>query len=308
MDVLILILAYQRPIVLRECVRTLFQNTKIKPRLVYLLDDNSDAPIKQALYNFAETTTAQGLPVNVVSNYINLGVGHQFQTVYRLIEQHDPEVALICESDYFWRNEYLEDIEAVFEASPYTIAIPGTDHADMYQPHKTHGEFPKLMIDDFGADLIARNHLYKPFKLSTKRGDIDVFGVSNSCGCQILHWKRIKQFIFEELGAERDYWDILKKGFHVGGDRSRASDAAMSGVHSFLWEKWAYYTVKEWHSDFFSKNFAYLNILPSISFHAANQGINGKLDPRLYPEGGSFPGVNAEGSFPQNYNDWKRNA
>ena len=301
MNILFVILSYNRPKVLQECLRSLYENTKIKPTLSYILDDCSEDWMKQALLDAAIKRTKAGTPINVLINNKNLGVGHQFQTAYSLIRQHRPDIACVIESDYIWRNEWLEDVVAVFEASPHTVAIAGMDHADMYQRHKTHGEFCKLMIEQQGKDIEARPFLYQPFNLETSRGPIEVFGVSNSCGCQILHWGRICQFFFENLRMEGAYWRGMDRGFHTDLDRSRASDAHMSGTHTSLWEVYA----KKQGIDM-TKHFGFLNILPSLSYHSANQGINGKLDPRFFPEGGEcFAGVNS-GTFPKDYNNWTR--
>ncbi len=303
MNILFVILSYNRPYVFQECQRTLFENTQIRPDLTYILDDCSERAMRKALTDFTISKTEAGTPINLLINNRNLGVGHQFETAYALTKQHEPEIVCFIESDYIFRNNWLEDVMAVFEASPHTIAIAGTDHADMYQKRKTDGEFCKLMIDQFGYDLASRPLLYKPFRLATQVGPIEVFGVSNSCGCQILHFGRIKRMLAEmkrEGFTESDYWRHMERGFHKGMDRQRASDAHMSGTNSFFWENWALYKQID-----IMKNFGFLNILPSISRHLCSQGINGRLDPRLFPEGTDFPGVNS-GTFPEDYNNWTR--
>jgi len=297
------ILTYKRPIALQECLRSLFNNTEIRPDLVYILDDNSGFNLQMAIDKTARDLTSQGVPTNFLINNVNMGVGHQFQTLYRLIEQINPRLAYIIEGDYYFRNEWNEDVIEMFELFPYTIACPMMDHNDMRLPEKFNHTFKDLMIEYFEKDIAGREYMYNfenPHVIQTSRGPMQYFGVSNSCGAQILHWKRIQEFFFQDLQMQSEYWEILKKGFHEGEDRSRASDAAMSCVHSGLWDEWAFR-----NSIDISKNFAYVNILPSLCYHACSQGLNGQLDPSVFPDGSAFPGVNS-GTFPQDYNNWRR--
>lgn len=301
MRLLYIILSYERPKALGECIRTALDNTAIKPDMMYILDDCSNPDLQHSLLNFAHTSHTHPFPINLVLNRANLGVGHQFQTAYNLIAQHNPDIVCIIEGDYFFRRGWIDDVCALFLAAPHTIAIPGCDHADMYQREKTHGSFVELMKEQYGEDVGNRNHMYDAFDLDTATGVMKVFGASNSCGCQILHWKRIREFLFQDLGAEAEYWKGMNRGFHVGLDRTRASDAHMSGTHTYLHYKWM---LKNGIDT--SKHFAYLNIADaSIAFHAANQGINGKLDPRFFPEGGCFKGVNG-GHFQKDYDTFSR--
>lgn len=302
-DIIFIVLTYQRPKVLGMCIDSLFNNTKIKPSETWILDDASDKDIQKSILEFSQHNS-QNTPIHTIFNGKNLGVGCQFERIFNLIKQRDPEIVCIIESDYIFRNEWLEDVCAVFDAAPYTVGIPGVDHADMYIRQKTHGEFIDLMVAQFGEDLKSREDLYKPFSLNTERGPIKVFGASNTCGCQILHWKRIKDLFFKNLNIEKDYWHWMERGFHKwGGERRFASDAHMSGTHSYYWDKWA-----QKNGIDTSKNFGYLNICDSaISVHLASQGINGKLDPRVFPEGTTFQGVNGD-NFPTDYKTWTRNA
>ena len=287
---------------MKESLRSLMSNASVKPQNLFLLDDCSDPKVQVGLAEFALNSRNAQTAIHLYLNGRNMGVGNQFQSAFNIVKQVDPDLVIVSESDYYYRAEWLSDVLSVFEFAPYTIAIPGMDHQDMRLPEKYNDIFSKLMIEQFGEDIKGRPFMYKPFDLITDRGNIKVFGVSNSCGCQILHWNRIKRFIFNGLGAEQEYWKHMERGFHVGLDRSRASDGHMSCVLSFLWEKWALKNNID-----ISKNFGYLNIADaSIAFHACNGGLNGQLDPEKFPEGGAFEGVNP-GTFPEDYNNWSRN-
>lgn len=170
----------------------------------------------------------------------------------------------------------------------------------MRLPHKTHGEFIKLMEGYFDNDVENRSSMYREYQLNTNRGLMNVFGVSNSCGAQFLNYRRIQELLFNDLNMEKEFWDNVYQACIAEGNRKQASDGLMSCTITYLWNLWA-----QKRGIDTSKNFAYVNILPSIAYHAANGGINGKLDPRFFPEGSCFEGVNS-GTFPQDYNNWTR--
>lgn len=282
---------FQRPKILAHSVNTLINNAHRPPDALWVFDDGSDKEIKRQLLEFSFTTP---FPTNILFHGKNLGVGWNFENIYNAIFQHEPDIAVIAESDYIWRKGWLEDVLAVFEASPHTLSIAGVSHPDMEDREKTHGQFPKLMIDQFGSDLLARDHLYKSFILHTSVGDIKVRGVSNSCGCLILNFKRLKEVFnyakaYPSLGgkylySKEIYLANLDRAFHKNGTGSRrfASDAHMSGVISMFAER----VMLDKGVDI-STNFGMLDIEDfSISQHicGGETSINGKI----VPEGSTF--------------------
>jgi hypothetical protein len=127
--------------------------------------------------------------------------------------------------------------------------------------------------------------MYIPFNIDTKNGPIKVQGVSNSCGCNILFWNRLKD-ILKSSNTWNLYWHWMERAFHKwGGEpwgRSRASDAHMTGTISYLWEKYAQVIGLD-----LSKNFAWLDICDyTIAQHVCGgqDSINGKI----VPEGSTF--------------------
>jgi hypothetical protein len=263
-------------------------NNSCPPNEAWIIDDGSEKQMKFTLLNFSIETSKAGIPIHFLSHGINKGIGHGFERVYNLIRQNDElDVACIIESDYLWRVGWLEDVLAVFEARPEVVCIAGTDHPDMYDRHKTHTTFPELMKEQFGKDLEAREHLYKPFEIETIEGKIKIQGVSNSCGCQIIHWKRLKQIITHLENASLiptgDYWKRMDRAFNKGithDTRANASDAHMSGTISMYSEMY----LKDTGVDI-TKNFGFVSICDySISQHICGGGVNG----RIVPEGATF--------------------
>lgn len=274
---------FNRPHILKYCLTTVFNNTNINPKDIWLIDDGSDMQTKNYVFNLC-VNSANSIPINLVSHAQNMGIGYSFERIYNLMRQDDDlDIACIIESDYIWRKDWLDDVINVFKNSPHTIAIAGTDHPDMYDRNKTHGIFPEIMKECFGEDLSARNNLYEPFFLN----GIQVQGVSNSCGCMIIHWKRL-QNIIQELEKNNkipigDYWKRMDRAFNknISHDtRKNASDGWMSSTISMYGEMY----LKMNNIDI-SKNFPMLSICDySISQHVCGGGVNGMI----VPEGSTF--------------------
>lgn len=283
MNISYYILTFNRPNILAQSIETLFSNTIIKPNEVWIIDDGSENHIKNTLFDFS-VKNSRTIPINLIMHGHNMGIGYSFERVYNLMKQNDElDIACIIESDYVWRKDWLDDILKVFKDSPYTIAIAGTDHPDMYDINKTHGIFPEIMKECFGQDLESRNYLYKEFDLN----GIKVQGVSNSCGCMIIHWKRLQNIIQElenhNLIPINDYWKRLDRAFHkkdTHNTRKYADDGWMSSTISMYGEKY----LKMNNLDI-TTNFPILSICDySISQHICGGGVNGMI----VPEGSTF--------------------
>lgn len=276
MNIAFYILTYNRPKVLQYCLQTLFGNTTIKPDEAWIIDDGSEAPLQRQLLESCIHNN-----INFMMSARNYGIGYSFERLYHLIWQNDDlDLACIIESDYIWRKGWLEDVCAVFEASPYTLAVAGTDHPDMYDRAKTHTTFPEIMTGIFGRDLFSRNSLYQPFDLVTPRGEIKVQGVSNSCGCMILNWKRLRLIIQElednNIISMRDYKRLMDRAFNKGithDTRKNASDGYMSSIVSMYGELFL-----DLHDVDKSKHFPFLSICDySVSEHICGGGVNGLI-------------------------------
>lgn len=268
-------LTYNRPTIASTSLNTLLMNTNLKPEEMWIIDDGSSADMQRSLLDFSHKYS-MNFPINLMLSGKNYGIGYSFERAYNVMRQCDADIVCFVESDYVWRKGWMEDVSAVFEASPWTVAIAGCCHPDMFDRKKTHGEFCKLMIDQFSEDLDSRPNLYQHFDLPTTRGGIKVQGVSNSCGCQIVHWGRLRKLL-GELDLENAYWQWMDRAFHKNGtgDRRYASDAHFSGTLSKFAENW----MKENNIDI-TRNFGFLDICDySISEHYCGGGINGLIVP-----------------------------
>lgn len=287
MNISFYFLTYNRPKILAESVYSAINNTSIKPNEAWIIDDGSLPNMQQALLEFS-LKYSDKFPINLLLHAKNYGIGYSFEKLYNLIRQNDElDIACILESDYIWRKDWLKDCIEVFKASEHTIAIAGTDHPDMYDRKKTHETFPGIFKECFGEDLKSRNDLYKPFDLDTESGKIKVQGVSNSCGCTVLHWKRLKETIKSLEQSKKieynDFWRRMDIAFNKDlpyGTRRNASDGWMSSTVSKYGEM-----NLELNNIDLSKNFPFLSICDySISEHICGGGVNGMI----VPEGQTF--------------------
>jgi glycosyltransferase involved in cell wall biosynthesis len=281
MEVTTILFTYNRPKVLQTCLHTLVNNTKVIPSSIFILDDGSEINLQKALLDLSYDLSQRYTPTHLFLAGMNRGIGFAFEEAYSIMRQSESDgVFFFCESDYWFRKSYLEDCLAVFEASPYTIGVAGTNHEDFYKSEKTDVVFPQIMKDIFGEDLMGRKYLFKDFILETNRGSVQVRGSSNSCGCMLVHWGRLKKLFkkypnFAGVGFESLYWKTLDRAFHKNGtgDRKLASDGHMSSLISYFGDKWI-----TWEGLDLTKNFGMLSISDfSISSHRAFGGVNGMV-------------------------------
>lgn len=294
MNILYVVLTYNRPSITPLSINTLLNHTSVKPSEVWILDDRSEDNMQKSLLDFSQKI-GPSVPINLSLKGKNYGIGYSFEEAYSIIKWKNPDVVAIVESDYIWRKEWLEDCLAVFQASPYTVAIAGTSHPDMYDKNRTTNEFAALYRKIFGKDIDSRKYMYQPFYMSTTNGQVQVQGVSNSCGCMILNWAAINKTIFSLLNGRERYEAFLYDAFREREDRSVASDAIMSGSLCWLWEEWA----DKFNVDK-SKHFAMLDICDySIANHICGGGKNGMI----VPEGQTFVG---SPKWPENWRTFSR--
>lgn len=300
MDVTTILFSFQRPRVLEAALKTLLRNTKIIPKDFYILDDGSDKNLQQELLKCVWDINDQFCPAHLYLAAKNRGISYNFELGYNIMRASESNgIFAFIESDYIFRKGYLEDVIAVFEASPYTIAIAGVDHPDMVDRQKTHGTFVNLMTEQFGEDVQSRSNLYNEFELETTRGKIKVRSISNSCGCMFIHWGRLKKILKEgdiknnalnqfggigmsSIYSTEKYWEWMDRAWnkHNPPDRKYASDGHLSCTLTYFAEK---YMIDN-HVDI-SKNFGMLSISDrSISQHLCGGGVNGGN----YPEGSTF--------------------
>lgn len=295
MKSLCIVFSYNRQNVLRESLRTLFENTSFRFDEYVVLDDGSDENLKKSLLQFSIDYSTKESPISIMFNGRNNGYGPNFEHAYSILKLKNPEIVAFIESDYIFRRGFMEDVNFIFENSPYCVAIPGTSHPDFFKKGNEEALFKRIMVESFQEDIVGREYYFKKFAI----GNIEVQGVSNSGGCFFLNWKRFKQYVFSDLDAKLDWEAYCNKSFHKFQDEKKYvyNDGIMTSAITYYWNKWA---VK--NNIDLSKNFPWIDICDcSIGNHLCALGINGKL-PGI-SEGQTFV---ASPTWPENYNEWKR--
>lgn len=277
MESLLTLFVHNRPKILAHCINTLFGNTSYKFDEVLIINDDSNVETTNLITNFALKNK-----FTLIHFGKNQGYGGSSEVAFNYARMRNPKYYFHIESDYIFRKNWAEDVLAVLEASPDSLAVAGYSHPDFYNEVKTKQEYSKLVIDEYGDDPMPRNFLYNPFLLETKRGGIEVQGTSNSCGTCYVNWHN-----FMNLNrAYPEYWEkVLDRASNkVIGDRKTYGDGHFSCGSAWYW----YHYFADQGEDF-SKNFAWLDICgDSVANHicGGEDSINGYIA----PEGATFVG------------------
>lgn len=277
MNLLYVIFTHNRPVILRECLQSLFQNNNLRPDKVLIIDDGSDGEVKLSLI---KSQIANSISTDIFSFKPNNGYGPSFEFAFKNVEIYNPKYAFFIESDYVFAPQGLDRVMDIFTNNEFgrnAVGFSGYDNPDFHIAEKTSKEFPPLMIKDCGEDNLNRSIMYKPFKQSTNFGDIELELVSNSCGTMYFNWEMISGFK-KAYPKEYETWinGVVLKG---QPNRLPINDGMLSHGVSWLWNKWA----KDNNIDR-EKFTALLNIRPSVANHINGGGINGGI----VPEGVTF--------------------
>lgn len=266
MNLMFLIYTYNRPRVLQACIHSLFANTKIKPDRVIIIDDASEQPIRNGLFDFQ--LNSPDMPVDILALGKNLGYGYTAELGLKLIEFHNPKYCMVVESDYIFRKGWLEEALAVLEASPDSVGLSGYSNPDYYERSKTDEMFPRIMKEDFGEDKAERKYLHVARLMETKLGKILVQGTTNCCGTFLLNWETISSLVKDFPGIREKVFD-RSCNKQPGGNRRYFGDGPFThGLSHYWYKKHGYETGL----------FPWLDICDySIANHINGDGINGKI-------------------------------
>ena len=277
MKLLYVIFTYNRPKILNECLRTIFSKNSTLPDKLLFIDDGSEGTLKMSLL---KAQIGSSIPTDIFSFNPNNGYGPSFEFAFRAVEVYNPEYVFFIESDYIFAQNGLDMVMDIFENTDVgrnAVGFSGYDNPDFHVEHKTTHEFPPLMIKDCGEDNLNRSIMYKPFKHTTKFGEIDLEFVSNSCGTMYLNWSKVVKF--KELYPKE--YELWINGVVLKNEANRLpiNDGMLSHGIGWLWNKWAIQRGIDRE-----KYAALLNIRPSIANHINGGGINGGI----VPEGATF--------------------
>lgn len=281
MELLYVIYTHNRPAILKECLRTLFENTEVRPDECVIIDDNSEFGTKGGLFRFA-AESSKYFPINFIGFNSPQGYGVTAEAGLRYIQWRNPNFTFVVESDYVFRKGYMEEALAVMKACPSSLALSAYNNPDFSDLSKTEEMFPRIMKEDFGSDLARREFLHKPRFIDTELGKIQIQFTTNSCGSFLLNWKNIRELIIKYPEIQETVFD-RSCNKQPGGNRRFFGDGPFSHGLSHYW-----YIDKIFHNNAnFETEGAWVDICDwSIGQHCNGAGINGGI----VPEGATFVG------------------
>jgi hypothetical protein len=285
MNLLYVVFTYNRPQVQYLFWDSLNECTKVRPNHTVVIDDGSEPYVKNYLYNLACDNN-----YDLILNGTNKGYCHNWLTAYHLVKQFNPDLVFFLESDYIFRNGFMEECSAVFDALPNLWAINGFSHPDFNDKEKIKEWFSRVTIEQFGSDIKSRDNIYAPFDLETNIGKIGCQYSSHSCGTFLLNWRRVK----ENIDIDTELTPIIYRACENGEFGRVINDGMISGGLSWLWDNKINSEGDKNHAS------AFIDICDySIAAHVSGDGVNGKG----IPEGQTNV---LSPTFPQNYKEFTR--
>lgn len=238
MKILYILYTYNRPNILRECIRTLFnpKNTLWPSEMIIVDDGSADHQMKDSLYTFSRDNSTN-FPIHFFNFMSNQGLGWNWEMVWNWVRMKgDFDYVVQIEQDYIWREDAIGEAVEVLEHKPLSLALSLMSNPD-YWNGKQDTLFPQVMIEDFGKDPAKRQFLHKPFTIQTEKyGSILIQTTTNSCGTFICNWQRIKRLL-------EKYPDMWEKTFErcfnkpYPDRRKYAGDGPLTSGLSFYWYK-----------------------------------------------------------------------
>jgi hypothetical protein len=285
MKLLNIVFTYNRPVIQYYFWDSLNECTKIRADHTVIIDDCSEPNVKNYLYNLACDKN-----YDLILNGTNKGYCHNWLTAYSLVKRFNPDYVFFLESDYVFRQGFMEECFAVFNSLPDLWAINGFSHPDFKDKEKIKEWFSRVTTEQFGNDIKSRDNIYKPFPLDTEIGKIECQYSSHSCGTFLLNWKRVK----EKIDIDSELTPIIYRACENGEFGKVINDGMISGGFSWLWDNKI-----NIDSDRCNES-AFIDICDySIAAHVSGDGVNAKGT----PEGES--NVVAD-TFPSNYKEFTR--
>ena len=259
MKISLFILAHDRPLILNKCLESLTKNQI--PKEIFILKDKTTKEVDIVIEEFESKFNSL---INKIIIEENPRIKNNiFYSIYERINNSDIDYVGFIESDYVFRNDYLEDILNVFNNNKNTLSIAGYNHPDTYDNNKNLIEFPKICEAFFKKDICNRQFLYKKFDQIINNIRYTLQGISNHCGCHFLNIK-----IFNEVFKNKLFYLFLD--FITQPSISGLCDGRLSAIYCSMWENWA--EINEIETD---KNFAILDICDySIANHYGCGGIS----------------------------------
>ena len=284
MKILYVLYTYNRPNILKECIRTLFnpKNTVWPSEMIIVDDGSADFQMKDSLYTFSRDNSSN-FPIHFFNFMSNQGLGWNWQMIWDWVKMHgDYDYVCQLEQDYVWREDAIGVAIAVMEEKPLSLALSLMSNPD-YWNGKQNTLFPEVMIMDFGEDPAKREYLHKPYNIETENyGRVLIQGTTNSCGTFICNWQRIKRL----LDKYPDMWEkTFERAFNKPYPERRkyAGDGPLTSGLSYFWYKDVEDRINKGENIDYSVEAPWLDVADfSLSSHVnGGPSLNGFIVPEM---------------------------
>jgi glycosyltransferase involved in cell wall biosynthesis len=92
MNILYIVLTYERPKITSICLNTLLNNSSVLPSELAIFDDGSSYEMQQKILSFANENK-NSLNISTHFRNRNGGVGLAFEEAYELIKRRNPDIS-----------------------------------------------------------------------------------------------------------------------------------------------------------------------------------------------------------------------
>lgn len=278
MKTLAFVFCYERPAVLADCLRSLFEASAFVPDKVVIIDDGSrDPAVLATIYGAAEKYQNRA-EIAVWAKPQNLGFSDSAVRALAHARDINPDFLFFIESDYVFSGRGLDvvwDTLTKTDAGRMAAGVVGYDHPNFYSAHARDVSLPDAMRRQMGEDNVNRAALYRP-TIQTGRFRFAVELVSNTCWSCYLNWRRIQEIAaeFPELDTFLDLACAPEPNpayaETAGFVAERVVDDGMlSHGIALAWNRWA---IK--HGVDRERFGAWVNIKPTVAEHRWAGGMH----------------------------------
>lgn len=263
MNIYAAIYTYERPNILRECLKSVFAQT-LMPGRIDIIDNASGWQVDEVIRSYRDKA-------NIIKKPQNMGAGDSGRIALETCRRENPDYFIQIESDYIFRTwafgAAIDIMEHTTEGQ-MALGVVGYDAPNYYSKEYTEGYFPNCMKQQVGEDNVNRAILHKPFKV----GYYTLEFVSNTHPTCYLNWKRLQMIAYEfpELNDLLDqiYSPRENPNYPTSAiyrDKKYIDDGMLSHAISLCWNRWA---IK--HGVDRDRYAAWINVKPSLA-----QNVNG---------------------------------
>lgn len=297
MRILATVFCYNRPVVLRHCLDSIFANT-VRPDEIHLIDDGSNAETAKVIDEAITRYSSGPSQIVLTRKRHNRGASHSGRMALAYARSENPQYWFPIEADYIFKPTAFETVLRVMEdteAGKVAFGVVGYDHPGFYNQHWRDNIFPQGMVAQVGEDNVHRSALYRTSAWSEMNRmlphpTICCFELaSNTCPTCYLNWRRIREVEEEFPEFTRLLSEVMdpqeNPNYPDSGKYRKGNiidDGMLSHAINLVWNRWAIR-----HGIDRDKFAGWLNIKPSVAQNITGGGNHASNLAEMQTDGGS---------------------